>query len=906
MKTDSMKTEKNDLLPKAREERGWTQEELAALLHVGVSTVRSWEGGTYPTLKLRKRTCELFGMTEEQLGLVRNNRKKTQPIPQEETKTASKAVQHIPQKETKTVSKAVQQDPNRQRMLKRVQNYWINGILDSSLYQGTFIHLRLQDCPPVVVNPWSQVAQESNLPSRALPPETRLLDMYDEAVDGGLLLLGKPGAGKTTLLLSLTRDLLERASLDEKHPMPVIFNLSAWAEKRGSLPTWLVDELQVKYQVPRKLAQQWVQQDQILPLLDGLDEVAEAHRAECVQQINVYRKDHGFVPMVVCCRATEYLTLKTRVALQKAVSIEPLSWEEIVSYIQRAGEGLQGVQVALKSDQSLREMASTPLMLHIMAQTFRVASIDDIMSVQDPQARRALIFEKYIEIVLKRRGPKNRYSSEQTKHWLSWLAKRMQEQNQSEFYIERLQPDWLAERHIPQYRLMVHRIIYGLSTTVHAGLFALFRGDSFPNQPGLFFWLGATGKGNELLGWMAAGLGPYIKGALSMTLIFAVVSVLVGVLAEMRTVYPRTKALQYTILWKGFRYGAIIGGGSGLFALLIFSHALGWKIALIRGATLALSICFYVSLLGVLIIILKFSRSKRPDDPKSNHPLLERGMDFLIFSLCGGIGFTSLYALQSGTLLNQTVLANASITSFFYGCLLTATKDLLHRDPLIKPAEMAAWSWPHMRADLIGNIQKGMVLGAVILIIITIATVSVSTSFYGIRYGLPYGIVFGTITGFITSITSILTTILAGGWESSMMTDKQQFNRPNEGIRRSLSHALFAAGIFGPVGGLASGLMSGVAFGLVGVAGWFILAMGFSIVFAALLSVHFFLQNGGIAFIEHYSLRRYLWRSKVFPLNAVSFLDYAAGCILLRKVGGGYIFAHRLLLEYFAKLEEKP
>ncbi len=33
------------------------------------------------------------------------------------------------------------------------------------------------------------------------------------------------------------------------------------------------------------------------------------------------------------------------------------------------------------------------------------------------------------------------------------------------------------------------------------------------------------------------------------------------------------------------------------------------------------------------------------------------------------------------------------------------------------------------------------------------------------------------------------------------------------------------------------------------------------------------------------------------------FIDYAAECILLRKVGGGYIFVHRLLLEYFASLD---
>jgi hypothetical protein len=46
-----------------------------------------------------------------------------------------------------------------------------------------------------------------------------------------------------------------------------------------------------------------------------------------------------------------------------------------------------------------------------------------------------------------------------------------------------------------------------------------------------------------------------------------------------------------------------------------------------------------------------------------------------------------------------------------------------------------------------------------------------------------------------------------------------------------------------------------------------------------------------------------LWRNGSAPLNYVRFLDDAADHIFLRKVGGGYIFVHRLLLEYFASLE---
>ncbi len=39
------------------------------------------------------------------------------------------------------------------------------------------------------------------------------------------------------------------------------------------------------------------------------------------------------------------------------------------------------------------------------------------------------------------------------------------------------------------------------------------------------------------------------------------------------------------------------------------------------------------------------------------------------------------------------------------------------------------------------------------------------------------------------------------------------------------------------------------------------------------------------------------------PWNLVQFLDEATDCILLRRVGGGYSFVHRLILDYFASLD---
>ena len=49
------------------------------------------------------------------------------------------------------------------------------------------------------------------------------------------------------------------------------------------------------------------------------------------------------------------------------------------------------------------------------------------------------------------------------------------------------------------------------------------------------------------------------------------------------------------------------------------------------------------------------------------------------------------------------------------------------------------------------------------------------------------------------------------------------------------------------------------------------------------------------------TLRFILYRNGYAPYRYVPLLDYAAECILLRKVGGRYIFIHRLLLDHLAE-----
>jgi hypothetical protein len=63
------------------------------------------------------------------------------------------------------------------------------------------------------------------------------------------------------------------------------------------------------------------------------------------------------------------------------------------------------------------------------------------------------------------------------------------------------------------------------------------------------------------------------------------------------------------------------------------------------------------------------------------------------------------------------------------------------------------------------------------------------------------------------------------------------------------------------------------------------------------------LPFGLYAALQHYILRLWLWCTHTFPFKAVPFLEDATARILLRRVGGGYSFTHRLLLDHFADLD---
>ena len=232
---------------------------------------------------------------------------------------------------------------NRKDMLQLVHNFWVKSVLEQSLHGAAIIALGMTEQAQAVEHPWDMVLQAPDVPDRTLPPGTQMINTFDE-MNQALLILGEPGSGKTTMLLELARDTIARAQADPAQPIPVVFNLSSWAEKRPPLATWLAEELNVKYNIPKKIARPWVENDELLLLLDGLDEVKLQVREACVQAINEFRQEHGLVPLVVCSRSADYAALTTRLKLQGAVLLQPLTPEQIDRYLAGMGDELAAVQ----------------------------------------------------------------------------------------------------------------------------------------------------------------------------------------------------------------------------------------------------------------------------------------------------------------------------------------------------------------------------------------------------------------------------------------------------------------------------------------------------------------------------------------------------------------------------------
>ncbi|BCL79632.1 TIR domain-containing protein [Ktedonobacteria bacterium brp13] len=521
------------------------------------------------------------------------------------------------------------QQTNRQRLLKRVRTIWIEGLLEQSLHHAVWIDLHLQKQPDALEHSWGLMVQELDRGPRSLPPGTSILQVFDEA-DEELLILGEPGSGKTTLLLYLARTLLDHADADEGRRMPVVFNLSSWAQQRLPLDQWLIEELKIRYQVPQNIGRAWVEAHQIFPLLDGLDEVAESARVACVQAITAYaQRDLDHAPLILCCRTEEYQALSIPPPIYYAIMLLPFTDEQMEAYLSSVSGPIDALRQALREDQDLFELAHRPLMLSIFTQAYHGDTSVDLPVADPQQDYPHALFGHYVKHMLKRRAPVQQATEEQMYRWLAYFATQLYRQQQTMFAIEELQPIWLPERFRLWYRWCMP-VVYALA-------FGLIFGPVFGISFGFVYGL-IAGSVSRLLFGVIFGLIVGLIGGLIGGLVFGVT------FKHHQTIQPA----EITIWsWSSAREGVRVWALGGLAVGAVAGLAGGILAGLAGGIVVGLAALVVVALVGGLVGGLppmqlpeKFSFSPNEGIWRSG----KRGLLFvllaiLLFGIAGGVIF---------------------------------------------------------------------------------------------------------------------------------------------------------------------------------------------------------------------------------------------------------------------------
>lgn len=395
--------------------------------------------------------------------------------------------------------------------------------------------------------------------------------------------------------------------------------------------------------------------------------------------------------------------------------------------------------------------------------------------------QRREIFAKYVQRMFEHRAVTARYTSQQTIHWLGWLASQIALHNQTEFYLESMQPDWLWEKHARRYyewtvgRPIVY-ITQGMIHSVYSGLLAVLVA--------------------ILITTHHVGISNFLLGAL------------IGI----------------------FPAGILISLFSGV--------EYGWRKGL------------YTAIAGIPI---------------------------------GGLVGALLGRMMSNLEAPILGLIVGLVTGMIIGLLTSIISVDVYTEIDARP--VFGWSWEEVRLRFkIENPEfRALSVIAVVGLLLVGAVVTAQR-----------GILSGLIMGGVMLLAGLLIFVLFSGVRSRTLS-KDVLVAPNQGIRLSARKGLYfflAFGscaflgtwlimsfIVGPTLGWISGLIAGIPCGIVeGV------------------------YMGWDDCIRHLVLRVLLWHTGSLPRNYPRFLDYAVERILLRKIGGGYIFIHRLLLEYFALL----
>lgn len=366
-------------------------------------------------------------------------------------------------------------------LLKKVESDWVNrarmtagdGDAAGPSPFGSEIEIGKVSRPDVIDDPREAMIDYGGTTSEVIGADTTMFEIF-ERTSGRLLILGQPGSGKTTTMLELAAELVEQANRDPTQAVPVVLSLSTWNDPAQSFADWLQEQIVKQYFATRTSVSAWLRDYELILLLDGLDEVESELRPSLVTAIHEFLQVVGAKGIVVCSRFEEYARLPEKLVFGGAVHLQPLSAEQILDFVAAGGPKLAVLHQLLEQHEPLRNLAQSPLMLHVMTEVFQHQDVNiKPESLATLASSQTMLFQRFVDRMFRKRRRSADFSRAETESFLIWLAKQTKKFNISSFLIEELQPSWLNQSR--------QRVGYGASLSV---LLALLIGATV----GCFWW----------------------------------------------------------------------------------------------------------------------------------------------------------------------------------------------------------------------------------------------------------------------------------------------------------------------------------------------------------------------------------------------------------------------------------
>jgi hypothetical protein len=730
---------------------------------------------------------------------------------------------------------------NRQILLSRVKNE-VNIGLEESLRNAVLINLGKEKQPEQVKCPCNIHLKVGNSSTVRLPPELTTIDVFDDKnIAGNLLILGAPGSGKTTTLLELTRGLIERAEFDANEPMPILFNLSSWKDDKQSIAQWLVAELKDKHGFRKDIGEKWLNEHEVLPLLDGLDELASERQEKCVVAINLFLESElRPLNLVVCSRKEEYELYETQLQLNGAIYLEPLNKKDIRQNLENLG--LTQLWRSIQSSSVILDTINKPLFFNIMILAYQQISIKEWLGCNTPQKCCDYLLGVYLVNALNKNNDKSKDNQYNNRpriviKCLIWLAKIMNKESLTEFSIDKLQPNCLKNPKTSSYYFFIHVLLY-------LGLISIF----------LLI--------NSI----------FIKLNNTIILMVASILILTFIISFLMNLLPAyllnfcIKSNSFILLTLGLAGGGIFTIFSIIVILLTILKFIVLNFVVMSGISIAVYVYFDTITATIVEMTVNFFHS-------FGFPFFRTAVITTIISLLF-MGFINLIQVFTDFFAFSKIITIETVK-------INLKKGFLNIMSSAKAGLIGGWKI----GVYIMGMYYSLLIGAIFIFgaesgppVDNTDNTNISDATLLFIFVAPMALPF--ILAFIgLIITAIPTTLfeLTIGFKGSEIETK---TLANEGIWRSLVHAI----IFSIIGGIIGWLIFGLQGGLIAALAW-----GLSL--------------GGIACIKHLMMRIELWLGGCIPWNYARFLNHCTERKILQRVGGRYRFIHRLLQEHFANME---